>query len=247
MLDTSGGYRDAEACSDETHRGEPLGGFLNDARAEAVLLAERDRLLVGTLAGGGGEEDEGLVAQVGGGDDMPGCEGVVSGQNGYEGFAEDSSDVEAVSWVAIAEEAGVECAVEQTLYDDGGVGLVELEVHPGEGAAILAEHGGQRDEHAGADEAYAEEAFFATTYAAGFGEIFMYVAQRAAGTVEEDVTSAGELDCAGGADEEGIAENLFELADLLGQGRLGEMEAVRGMAKVKFLCHGDEVAEMAKL
>jgi hypothetical protein len=81
--------------------------------------------------------------------------------------------------------------------------------------AVVAEHLWQRSEHAGTDEANAEEADFSAPYAAGFFEIFVYVLQGAACPVQEDFARAGELDGARGASEEWIAENLFELANLL--------------------------------
>jgi hypothetical protein len=64
--DAGGSDGDAEACSDEGEDGEPLWGFLNDVRAEAVFFAERDGLPVGEASRRGGEEDEGLVAELGG-------------------------------------------------------------------------------------------------------------------------------------------------------------------------------------
>ena len=57
---------DAEARSDESEDGEPLRGFLNDVRTKAVFFAEGYGLLVGEGSGGGGEEDEGLVAELSG-------------------------------------------------------------------------------------------------------------------------------------------------------------------------------------
>jgi hypothetical protein len=43
-----------------------------------------------------------------------------------------------------------------------------------------------------------------------------------------------------------MSEDLFELTDLLRQGRLGEVKAQRGASEVQLLCDRDEVAEMAK-
>ena len=76
-------------------------------------------------------------------------------------------------------------------------------------AAVLAEHGGERRQHAGADEADAQETYFATTDAAGFVQILLYVLQSATGAVEEDMAGAGELDGSRGAGEKGVPEDLF--------------------------------------
>jgi hypothetical protein len=110
----------------------------------------------------------------------------------------------------------------------------------------LAEHGGQRGEHGGADEADAEEAEVSVADAAGFGEVFLNVAQGAAGAIEEDFAGGGEFDRARGSEEERVAEDLFELADLLREWGLREVKAIRGAAEVEFFGDGDEVAEMAE-
>ena len=99
---------DAEACSDEGENGEPLRGFLDDVRAEAVFFAEGDGLLVGEASGGRGEEDEGFVAELSGRDDFARGEWVGVGKNGDEGLGEEGFDVEGVGGAAVAEEAGVE-------------------------------------------------------------------------------------------------------------------------------------------
>jgi hypothetical protein len=71
--------------------------------------------------------------------------------------------------------------------------------------------------------------------------------QGAASAVEEDLAGAGEPDGSRGAGEEGVAEDLFELADLLGEWRLGEMEANGGATEVELFGDCDKVTEMAKL
>jgi hypothetical protein len=216
LLDAGGCDGNSQACSDESHDGKPLRRLLDDAWAEAVLLAEGDGLFVGKFSGGGREEDEGLATETACRDDAAGCEGMVDGQDGYEGLTEESGDVEAFGGATVAEEAGVESSFEEALHYEGGVGLVKLEVHLGILFAVLAEHGGKRSEHAGADETYAEKAYFATTYAASLREIFLYVLQGAAGAVEKDLAGTGEFYGPGGAGKESMTENVFELANLLG-------------------------------
>jgi hypothetical protein len=110
----------------------------------------------------------------------------------------------------------------------------------------LAEHGGERGEHGGADEPDAQEAGLAAADAAGFGEVLLDVLEGAAGALEEDLSGAGEADGAGGASEEGVAEELLELADLLGEGWLGEVEALGGATEVELFGDGYEVTEVAE-
>jgi hypothetical protein len=210
-----------------------------------VGFAEGDRFFVGEISCGWGEEDEGLVAQIAGGDEAALCQGVICGEDGDEGFGEEGLDVERVGGVAVAEETCVERAFDEALHDLGGVGLVKLEVYSRVLSAVLAEHGRERGQHAGADEAYAEEAFFAATDAAGLVEVFLDALQGAAGAVKKGLAGAGEFDGAGGAGEEGVAEDVFELANLLREWRLGDMKTVGGAAEVQLLGYGDKVAEMA--
>ena len=108
-------------------------------------------------------------------------------------------------------------------------------------ATVSAEHCGKGCQHAGADEADAEEADLAATDAAGFVEVFLNIAQGAAGSFEENVACAGEADGARGAGKKGVAEDLFELTDLLRERWLREMQALGGAAEVQLFGYGDEV------
>jgi hypothetical protein len=116
------------------------------------------------------------------------------GEDGDEGFGEEWFDVESVGGAAVAEKAGVEVSFVERLDDAGGVGLGELELDFWVEAPVLTEHGGQWGEHGGADEADAEKAKVSVANAAGFGEVFLYVAKGAAGALEEDFSGGGEFD-----------------------------------------------------
>ena len=130
--------------------------------------------------------------------------------------------------------------------DAGCVGLGELELDFGIETPVLAEHGGQWSQHGGADESDTEEAEVAVADAAGFSEVFVDVAEGAPGALEEDFAGGCELDCARCAEEERVAEDLFELADLLREWGLSEVESAGGASEVELFGDGDEVAEMAE-
>ncbi len=55
-----------------------------------------------------------------------------------------------------------------------------------------------------------------------------------------------EFDPAGTADQKVDAEFALELADLLGQRRLGHVQPVGGPAEVEFLGDGAEIAEVTQ-
>jgi hypothetical protein len=94
-----------------------VGGFLDDVGAEAVGFAETEWLLKGAAAGGARVIDEGLVAKDGGGETLLLCARVRGGEDGDEGFGEESGDVKAFDGVGVAEDAGVEGVVFETCDD----------------------------------------------------------------------------------------------------------------------------------
>lgn len=246
LANTGWSEGDSEACSYETQDGEPLGSFLDDPGAETLFHAGRDASLVGVGASGWGEEDKRLIPKAAGGDCSCCGKCVVGGDDGYEGFGEQGFDVEPRGGAAVAEETRVKRLVCDGLDDARGVGLVQLEMDAGEVAAICAEHGGQRGQHGGADEAHAQEADFSATDAASFVEIFLDAAEGAAGALEEDLSCAGEAYGSRGADEQGVTEDVFQLADLLREGRLGEVKSQGRAAEVELFSDGDEVAQVAE-
>ena len=64
--------------------------------------------------------------------------------------------------------------------------------------------------------------------------------------VQQGGAGIGEGDAPLGAVEETHAQLLLELADLLADRRLGDVQALRRAAEVQFLSDGDEVPEMPK-
>ena len=65
--------------------------------------------------------------------------------------------------------------------------------------------------------------------------------------LEERVPGGGELDLAAGAYEQLCAQGALELADLVAQRRLGDVEARGGTAEVQLLSDGQEVAKQTRL
>lgn len=68
----------------------------------------------------------------------------------------------------------------------------------------------------------------------------------AAGAFGEELSGEGEPDTARGAIEEAMSDDLFETADLLAEGRLGDAEALRCPAEMEGFGDGQEVAEVAE-
>jgi hypothetical protein len=62
--------------------------------------------------------------------------------------------------------------------------------------------------------------------------------------MQQDLARGGERDAARGAVDEGDAEFLFDLDDVLGQRGLGHAQALRGRRKRALLRDGDEIAQL---
>lgn len=66
------------------------------------------------------------------------------------------------------------------------------------------------------------------------------------GVYQEGLTGIGQADAAGMADEEGRVDLALEGADLLGEGRLLDVELLRRTRDVALAGDGDEIAEMTQ-
>ena len=73
------------------------------------------------------------------------------------------------------------------------------------------------------------------------------VRQRPARAFQERASGVGELDLAGGPEEQVDSEVPFELPDRRAERRLGHVHAPRRAAEVQLLRHRDEVAQVAEL
>lgn len=163
-----------------------------------------------------------------------------------EWFGEERLYLEPGGHATIAEKAGIEFAFLEFLDDAGGVGLVQLKVHLWVKPAITAEHAGQGGEHCGSDESHSQEALFAATDAARLIDVFLHVAESSPCPLQKDFSSAGKFYGTRCSEEEGIAKNLFEFADLLREWGLGEVKTQRSASEVQLFRHGNEVAQVTK-
>jgi hypothetical protein len=224
-----------------------LWSFLHHVRAEAVFFAERDRLFVGKRSCGRGEEDEGLIAKLSRGDSLVFGKRVLPRNDSNEWFREERLYLQTGCLTGIAQEGCIEFAFEKLLHNGGGERLVQLEVHLGIKPAIASQHRRQRSQHRGSNESYSQEAFLAATDAARLVHVLLHVAESSPCPVQENFAGAGKSYSARRPEEEWIAKDLFEFANLLREWRLSEMKAERCTPEVQLLCHGYEVSEMAKL
>ena len=71
--------------------------------------------------------------------------------------------------------------------------------------------------------------------------------ERAPGRGQQHRAGGGQRDPAARPRKQHDAQNSFELADLLAEGRLGHVQSARRAAKMQLLGHGNEIPEVAQL
>jgi hypothetical protein len=82
--------------------------------------------------------------------------------------------------------------------------------------------------------------------AASLIDVPLHIAECPARTLQQGLAGGGQAYGARSADKERVSEQLFQLAYLLGEGRLGKMEALRCASKVQLLGNRDKVAKMSQ-
>jgi hypothetical protein len=212
-----------------------------------MLFTEGDRLSIGPRASTSRKEYERFFTQARDGDVAPGRQPMICRNDRDERFGKERRNMKALLRAAISQYADVPFPISDRFDYGRGVSFVKMKLNPGVFAAIFTERSRERGEHRGSNETDAKKPGFSPTETAGFFEIFPDIAQCATGALQKYFSRAGESDRTGSAGKERAPDNLFELTDLLGKGRLSEMEAFRGAAKMEFLGDRREITKMAKL
>jgi hypothetical protein len=119
--------------------------------------------------------------------------------------------------------------------------VVELHANAGSFGLKLAEGARENINGEGRSEADVEFAGGAAADRFDGASGFFGAIKNGAGFVEENAAGFGEADGFGAAFEERDAEFVFQVADLAGERRLGNVEALRGAGDVFFFSNGDEI------
>jgi hypothetical protein len=114
------------------------------------------------------------------------------------------------------------------------------------GFPVSAEYAGQICQHARSDKTDVERTHFPAADAAGLLDIPLYVAQRAAGALQKRLPGGRQTYGSGRPREEWIAQHLFELANLLGERWLTQVQPLRRASEMQLFRNGYEVPEMAQ-
>jgi hypothetical protein len=121
---------------------------------------------------------------------------------------------------------------------------VQTDLDTGVGFAELSDGGEE-----GVDGAlvYAERKFAALKAFEFHQALFHFVAEveKAFGVFAEECAGVGEADGAGAANEEGLAEGVFELTDGQADGWLGAIESFGGAGEAAFAGYGEEYLQFA--
>jgi len=204
VLNAGGSDGDAQARSDQTDYSDPVRRFLDDAVLKSLLRTKVHGAVPGGGSGGFWEKYEGLVPQLEDAHFGETSEGMSARQDDDEFLLQEGMHGEIGDGGANAEKTNVDRAIANGIDEMTGAGFLQAKFDIGIEAAILAENGGQVGLHAGADEADAERAGFAAAQAAGEGEIFGDAEEGSLGAVEKGRAGFGELDGAGGADQQRV-------------------------------------------
>jgi len=117
--------------------------------------------------------------------------------------------------------------------------IVELDGDPGAAGPKAGDGGG--DQQLGGDaKADAQGTAIARQHVAGAAGELLALGHQGTGLPVEGASQGGEAGAAGIALEQLAAKRRLQAADLLAQGRLGDVLACRRLAKVHHLPQGDE-------
>ena len=73
------------------------------------------------------------------------------------------------------------------------------------------------------------------------------ISQQTAGCLQQRGAGGRELDLAAVAPEQLGAQRRFQAPDLLAEGRLGQVQTLRGAGEVQLLCHSHEIPQIAEM
>jgi hypothetical protein len=142
--------------------------------------------------------------------------------------------------------AEVEAIVQDFVGNVAGKHAVNADLDAG---MQFAELGERREK--GVDGTFVDpERKFATLEALEFAEAFLdFVAEvdEALGVVAKKRAGVGQADGAGTADEERLAEGVFELANGQADGRLGAIKTLRGAGEAAFPGNGQKDLEFTEI
>jgi hypothetical protein len=231
------------------HEGQQRGRLprhLGDPRLEAGLAAE---VRGGAVEHGVGRVgDELLVLQLVHGHGQVHGEGAEGGQRHHERLAGDHPVLDVRRGHGRAQEGGVEGVLPQPLLHGGGQHLaVQRQGQPGHRLLRPAHDPRHHPVGGRAGEADPQHARGPLPHLVDVGLEGLDLVDDPPPAVQEHLAGGGEVHPPGGPVQQPHAELLLELADLLGQRRLGHVQALGGAAEVALLGHGDEVVELPDL
>ena len=174
------------------------------------------------------------------------CGGVLCGDDGDKPFRHQQGKVDIVSLLSIPHDPDVGCAALQGRQDVDGEAVVQLDLDVWAAAGEFTEPFAD-DRGGGGDEGDIQATGLAAPDTAGLVEVGRQTAQKVPRPWLERRSRVCEADASGGSLEQLNTDNLLELPDLLGQGRLSNVQPLGGTAEVEFLSHSQKVPQMAEL
>jgi hypothetical protein len=243
---------DAHARDDgyaHAHLYEALDAFNGghfDGHVELGVIAGEE--LDDAAAKGGFDDvgDEGFAAEVGDVDFALAGQGMLGRDDQGEFIFQDFGGLQLRVARDVGDGAEVEAIVEDFVGDVAGKHAMDADLHAGMFFAKYGEGGEESVDGAFVDA----ERKFAALEAFELGEAFFdFVAEvdEAFGVVFEEGAGVGHAHGAGAADEEGLAEAVFEFANRQADRGLGAIEAFGGAREATFFGNGEKDLKFAEI
>lgn len=224
-----------------------LVGFVDGSGGESGVVAGLVDDVVESGSVAAGEEDEGLGLEVGENDARSAGEWMGAGDGDPEGFVHDDPDGQAGFGHGRAEKSEFDFPafegdelLRRFHFAEGkfGFGVVPY---------IGTDGGGEDGLGGGGDVADGESS--AATFGGGTDDRPgpLGLGEGGPGLLDEEASGLGEFDLAAGADKQGGSQFLFKGFDLLAEGRLGDVQAAGGAAKVQFLRYSQDVTHVTQI
>lgn len=241
------GEEDSAAGGDETEGRVESIALVDHLRFKAGLAAHSHERVV--VAGGETprEQDEAFAAERRQRERSSPCEPMTFGKYDHDWFTDDRLHGHGAVTRGKSQKAGVNLSLAKRLELFAGPEKLERELDIRIPLAEGRQQSREDVQLGGCHVADQELPRFSTRSAAGDFSRVLRLCERRSSLQEKGAPGVSELNAAVRPIEEPHAQVLFEPTDLLTEGRLCDVNALRGSTEVEFFRNRDEVPEVTKL
>lgn len=247
MHDASGSDRDAEPSFDKCSDGLPFACAFDNAWLETSRSAIGDRAVMKAAAGGARKKNKVLLCKVFQFGPLPSGEPVRSREHRDELFLEYclKRELFVPSW--ITEETYVDRPGMQGLELRRGWHFQKLQVGVRKLVAVLSDDFRNDRQCDGGRKRHAKLAGLAPPCASRGVQSDPELLKDSIGGAEQRASGFRQTDFARAAEKEGASDLVFEAANLLAQGGLGDTQTLGCLAKMKLFCNHDKRSQESEI